>query len=154
LVVGYSRALELIITGKRIDAQEAYRIGLVSEVMPLPQLMPRARELARSICELPQGSIRADKETVIRCVGRTVEERTFIETEAILTMFIAVTSIRKARGLFWRNASRNGKATVSKSMLKSLEEGIVSRPRIGTREFWEESEALQSLKLRQRMQTW
>jgi len=87
LVVGYSRALELIITGKRVDAQEAYRIGLVSEVMPLPQLMPRARELARSICELPQGSIRADKETVIRCVGRTVEERTFIETEAILTMF-------------------------------------------------------------------
>ena len=88
LVVGYAHALELIITGKRINAQEAYRIGLVNEVVPPDQLMPRARELAKSICELPQGSIRVDKETVVRCVGRTVEERTFIETEGIFSMFI------------------------------------------------------------------
>lgn len=88
LVVGYARAMELIITGKRIDAQEAYRIGLANEVVPHDQLMTRAMELAKSICELPQGSLRVDKETVVRCVGRTVEERTFIETEGILTMFI------------------------------------------------------------------
>ena len=88
LVVGYARALELIITGKRIDAQEAYRIGLVNEVVPHEELMTRARELARSICELPQGSIRVDKETIIRCIGRTVEERTFIETEGIYSMII------------------------------------------------------------------
>jgi len=88
LAVGYARAMELIITGKRIDAQEAYRIGLVNEVVPSEQLLPRARALAKQICELPQGSIRTDKETVIRCIGRTVEERTFIETEGIMTMFM------------------------------------------------------------------
>jgi enoyl-CoA hydratase len=88
IVLGYARAMEMIITGKRIDAQEAYRIGLANEVVPHDQLMTRARELARSICELPQGSIRVDKETVVRGVGRTVEERTFIETEAVLSMFI------------------------------------------------------------------
>ena len=88
LVVGYSRAMELIITGRVIDAQEAYRIGLVNEVVPHDKLMERAKELALSICELPQGAIRTDKETVVRCVGRTVEERTFIETEGILSMFI------------------------------------------------------------------
>jgi enoyl-CoA hydratase len=88
LVVGYARALELIITGKRIDAEEAYRIGLVNEVVPGDRLMARARELARSICELPQGSIRVDKETVIRSIGRTIEERIFIETEGILSMFL------------------------------------------------------------------
>jgi len=88
LVVGYSRALELIITGKRIDAQEAHRIGLANEVVPHDQLMTRARELARSICELPQGSIRVDKETVMRCVGRTLEERTFIESEGIMSMIV------------------------------------------------------------------
>jgi enoyl-CoA hydratase len=88
LVVGYARAMELIITGKRIDAREAYRIGLVNEIVPLEKLMSRAKELANQICELPQGSIRTDKETVIRCIGRTVEERTFIETEGILTMFV------------------------------------------------------------------
>jgi enoyl-CoA hydratase len=88
LVVGYARALELIITGKRIDAQEAYRIGLANEVVAHDRLMARARELADSICALPQGSIRVDKETVIRGVGRTVEERTFIESEGILSMFM------------------------------------------------------------------
>lgn len=88
LVVGYARALELIITGKRIDAQEAYRIGLANEVVPHDRLMARARELAHSICALPQGSIRVDKETVVRGVGRTVEERTFIESEGILSMFM------------------------------------------------------------------
>lgn len=50
--------------------------------------MERARELALSIGKLPQGAIRTDKETVVRSVGRTVEERTFIETEGILSMFI------------------------------------------------------------------
>ncbi len=79
--------MELIITGRIIDAQEAYRIGLVNEVVPHDQLMERARELALSICKLPQGAIRTDKETVVRCVGRTVEERTFIETEGIMSMF-------------------------------------------------------------------
>lgn len=88
VVVGYARALEMIITGKRIDAQEAYRIGLANEVVPHDQLMTRARELARQICELPQGSIRVDKETVVRGVGRTLEERTFIETEGIMSMFL------------------------------------------------------------------
>lgn len=88
LVVGYARALELIITGKVIDAQEAYRIGLVNEVVPLEKLMERAKELALSICKLPQGSIRTDKESVIRSIGRTVEERTFIETEGVLSMFL------------------------------------------------------------------
>jgi enoyl-CoA hydratase len=88
LVVGYARALELIITGKRIDADEAYRIGLVNEVVPQNRLMTRAMELAQSICELPQGSIRTDKETVVRCVGRTLQERLFIESEGILSMFL------------------------------------------------------------------
>ena len=88
LVVGYARAMELIITGKVIDAQEAYRIGLVNEIVPQDKLMERARELALSICKLPQGAIRTDKETVVRGVGRTVEERTFIETEQVLSMFV------------------------------------------------------------------
>jgi enoyl-CoA hydratase len=88
LVVGYARAMELIITGKRIDAEEAYRFGLVNEVVPQDKLMQRTKELAQQICKLPQGSIRTDKETVIRCVGRTVEERTFIESEGVMSMFI------------------------------------------------------------------
>lgn len=81
MIVGFSRALELIITGRRIGAEEALRIGLVTEVVPQAQLMPRARELAEAICELPQGAIRSDKETVVRSWGRPTEEGLRIEAE-------------------------------------------------------------------------
>jgi enoyl-CoA hydratase len=88
LVVGFARALELIITGRRIDAGEALRIGLVTEVVPDGRVLARAEELARSICALPQGAIRSDKESVLRGVGRTLEERLRIEAEMVLSMFL------------------------------------------------------------------
>ena len=88
LVVGYARAMELIITGRRIDAHEAERIGLVNEVVPRGAALERATELAREIARLPQGAIRTDKESVMRGVGRTLEERLRIEAEATLSMFM------------------------------------------------------------------
>jgi len=88
LVVGFARAMELIITGRRIGAEEALRIGLVNEVVPNDRVRRRAEELARSICELPQGAIRSDKECVLRGVGRTLEERLRIEAEMVLSMFL------------------------------------------------------------------
>lgn len=88
LVVGYARAMELLITGRRIDVHEAYRIGLVNEVVPNDQALTRAKELARSIAELPQGAIRSDKESVVRGLGRPLEERLRIEQEMILSMFL------------------------------------------------------------------
>src|SRR3954467_4062797 len=81
LIVGDAKAMELIITGRRIDAREAERIGLVNEVVPRGQALVRAQELAREIVELPQGAIRSDKESVLRGVGRTLEERLRIEAE-------------------------------------------------------------------------
>jgi enoyl-CoA hydratase/carnithine racemase len=88
LVVGYARAMELLITGRRIGSEEALRIGLVTEVVPDARLRDRALELARSIAELPQGAIRSDKECVVRGVGRTLEERLRIEAEMSLSMFL------------------------------------------------------------------
>jgi enoyl-CoA hydratase len=87
LVVGYARAMELIITGRRIDSAEALAIGLVNEVVPHGTALQRAQELAREIAALPQGAIRSDKESLMRGVGRTLEERMRIETELILSMF-------------------------------------------------------------------
>src|SRR6266513_4818101 len=81
LVVGFAKAMELIITGRRIDVHEAERIGLVNEVVPRGQALERAQALAHEIAALPQGAIRSDKESVIRGVGRTYEERLRIEAE-------------------------------------------------------------------------
>ena len=49
-IVGVSKAMELILTGKVIGAAEAKAIGLVSEVYPPEELMPKAMELAQAIC--------------------------------------------------------------------------------------------------------
>ena len=87
LVVGFARAMELIITGRRIDSAEALSIGLINEVVPPGQALERAHELAREIAALPQGAIRSDKESLMRGVGRTLEERMRIETELIVSMF-------------------------------------------------------------------
>jgi enoyl-CoA hydratase len=88
LVVGFAKALELIISGRRIDAAEALRIGLVNEIVPRGRALARARELANAIAALPQGAIRSDKESVMRGVGRTLEERLRIEAEMTISMFM------------------------------------------------------------------
>ena len=88
LVVGFARAMELIITGRRIDVTEAREIGLVHEVVPRGTALQRARELAHDIARLPQGAIRSDKESILRGVGRTLEERLRIEAEQTLSMFM------------------------------------------------------------------
>jgi enoyl-CoA hydratase len=87
LVVGYGRAMEMIITGRPVDAEEALRIGLANEVVPEGKALERALELAHQIAELPQGAIRSDKETMVRNVGRTYEEQLRQEAENTLSMF-------------------------------------------------------------------
>jgi enoyl-CoA hydratase len=87
LVVGYGRAMELIITGRTVDATEALRIGLANEVVPEGKALERALELAHQIAELPQGAIRSDKETMVRNVGRTYEEQLLREAENTASMF-------------------------------------------------------------------
>ena len=88
MVVGFARALEFIITGRRINAEEALRIGLITEIVPKARLMERARELAQAICELPQGAIRSDKEAVMRSWGRPLEEGLHIEAELAASMMV------------------------------------------------------------------
>ncbi|MGE4430808.1 MAG: crotonase/enoyl-CoA hydratase family protein [Sphingobium sp.] len=60
-VVGFAKASELILTGEAIDAQEALRIGLVSQVVPDGELLDRARAMARKIAENPPHATRMSK---------------------------------------------------------------------------------------------
>ncbi len=80
-IIGLGRALDLIVTGRVIDAREAERIGLVSEVVPKGQSLARALDLAGYIASLPQEAIRTDKEAAVRGFGLPLHEGLRIEAE-------------------------------------------------------------------------
>jgi len=58
-------AMAMLLTGRRIGADEAHRIGLVSEVVPLPDLLPAARRWAHEILECAPLSVQATKDAVL-----------------------------------------------------------------------------------------
>jgi len=64
--IPYIMAMEILLTGDRIDAQEAHRISLVNKVVPLPQLMPAAEEMATKIANNGPLAVRAIKESLVR----------------------------------------------------------------------------------------
>jgi enoyl-CoA hydratase/carnithine racemase len=64
-IIGHGRALELILTGRVVDAEEALRIGLVNEVTEDGQALARAAALARTLCGFPQTAMRNDRLSAI-----------------------------------------------------------------------------------------
>ncbi len=80
-IVGWRRAMELIVTGRVIDAREALEIGLVNEIVAKGAGLDRALELAETIAALPQPAIRTDLEAAERGWGRPLEEGLRIEAE-------------------------------------------------------------------------
>jgi enoyl-CoA hydratase len=88
-IVGFRRAMELIITGRVIDAEEALRIGLVNEVVPSGTCLERAIELAQQIAALPQPAIRTDKEAAVRGFGMPLDEGLRLEAECFARLLDA-----------------------------------------------------------------
>jgi enoyl-CoA hydratase len=79
--IPYCKAMEIILTGKHMDAQEAWRIGLINEVMPADQVLARAEEYARMIAANGPLAVRACKEAIIRGSGVPLEQAYAIESE-------------------------------------------------------------------------
>jgi len=73
-VVGYARAAELAFTAKDIDAQEAYRIGLVNKVVSSQELMAVSEALANKIADLPHEAIMMAKRILRHGSQSTVEQ--------------------------------------------------------------------------------
>ncbi len=114
-IIGLGRAMDMIITGRVVDAQEALQFGLVSEVVPREKLMERATQIAEQICEYPQGSIRTDKESVLRSYGHTLSEAYLIEAElGALTQLRDVTSQAGAAAFTNGKIGRHGHRTTGK----------------------------------------
>jgi enoyl-CoA hydratase/carnithine racemase len=73
-IIPLTKALEMILLGRKIDAQEAFRIGLVNEVIPLSDLMPAAYRMAEEVCRNGPLAVQAAKEAVYRGLELPLEE--------------------------------------------------------------------------------
>jgi enoyl-CoA hydratase len=60
-LIGLSRALDLILTGRAVRADEALAIGLVNRVVPRGEARSAAEQIAHELCALPQAALRADR---------------------------------------------------------------------------------------------
>ena len=86
-VVGKYKAMEMILTGKSISADEAYRIGLVNHVVPPESLMEEAKKIATDIATKPPISIRSAKEAILRAQDTTLEVGLEFERKAFYMLF-------------------------------------------------------------------
>jgi enoyl-CoA hydratase/carnithine racemase len=73
-VIPWAKAAELILMGKQIDAQEAYRIGLINKVVPPEKVMSEAIEWAEALCKVGPLAARAAKEAMIRGYSMPLED--------------------------------------------------------------------------------
>jgi enoyl-CoA hydratase len=78
-LVGKGRALELVLTGEPISAQEAYRIGLANQVVPLKDLLATAESLARKIMANGPLAVRFAMEAINHGMEMTEAEGQFLE---------------------------------------------------------------------------
>jgi enoyl-CoA hydratase len=73
-VIGMGRALELILSGRPVEADEAHRVGLVNEVVPRGRHVERALELAERLAAFPQETMLADRRAAIEGAGLPLDE--------------------------------------------------------------------------------
>ncbi|WP_108500726.1 enoyl-CoA hydratase [Paracoccus indicus] len=85
--VGKSKAMDMNLTGRFMDAAEAERSGLVSRVVPTPKLIPEALTAARKIAEKSQVAVKTVKESVNRAYETTLAEGLLFERRAFHALF-------------------------------------------------------------------
>jgi enoyl-CoA hydratase len=78
-LIGASRAMDLVLTGRSVDADEALRIGLANYVVPTGQALSAAQELAARLAAFPQTCLREDRLSLLEQDG--LEEREALANE-------------------------------------------------------------------------
>lgn len=95
--VPYAVAMQLLLTGETIDARRAYEAGLVNEVVPSQDLLPRALYWAEKICRNGPLAVRTAKEIAVRALGL---ERGFVLEKALAAKVFASEDAREGPRAF------------------------------------------------------
>jgi enoyl-CoA hydratase len=81
-IVGLGRALDMILSGRVVEAEEAERIGLVTEIAPPGRHLERALEMAEALARFPQETMLADRSAALEGIGLTLEEGMRLEARS------------------------------------------------------------------------
>jgi enoyl-CoA hydratase len=95
-IVGMGRALDMILTGRIVGAQEAYEMGLVTEIVDDGYHVDRALEYAEGLAAFPQETMLADRRAALEGFGLPLEQGLELEAESALP----------TREVAWRGAAR------------------------------------------------
>ena len=79
--IGVHKAKELIFSGKRIFADEAFKIGLVNQVFPHEELMPKTMEFANHLADQAPIALALSKEAIHKAYEKTFDEMLTVEKE-------------------------------------------------------------------------
>jgi enoyl-CoA hydratase/carnithine racemase len=77
--VSWCHAAEILFLGKTIDAQEAYRIGLINKTVPPDQVLSSAKDWAKELCSAAPLAVRGIKEAMLKSRGMSLDEALWIE---------------------------------------------------------------------------
>jgi enoyl-CoA hydratase len=81
-IVGLGRALDLILTGRLVGADEALAMGLLTEVVPAGEHLARALEMAEGLAAFPQETMLADRRAALEGLGRPLADGLALEAQA------------------------------------------------------------------------
>ena len=104
-LIGHSRAMDMILTGRAVDAAEALAIGLANRVVPTGHSRQAAEELAAELARAPQGCLRSDRLSVLHQWGRSEAEAMDFEFGSLSK--VAAESLAGAKR-FAQGAGRHG----------------------------------------------
>lgn len=104
-LIGHSRAMDMILTGRAVGAAEAHAIGLANRVVPNGQARPAAEQLAAELAALPQQCLRSDRLSALHQWGVS-------ESEAMAHEFASIARVadeaQRGAGRFAAGAGRHG----------------------------------------------
>jgi enoyl-CoA hydratase len=107
-LVGKGRALQILLTGDMISAAEAFRIGLVNQVVAVAELVPTAEAIARKIMANGPVAVRLCLEAVNRGLEMTQEEGLFLEA-TLFGLTCATEDMKEGLGAFLQKRAPNFK---------------------------------------------